>query len=73
MYQIWTQFSYYSRLLLTKHISKNKRLVESKGVKWGEIAKGDHFSKITETASLPAMELVTDKSLYNYGGYITRR
>ena len=31
---------------------KNKRLIESKRVKYGEIVRG-HFSKITEPAGLP--------------------
>ena len=56
-------------VLLTKHISKTNVWLSQKGVNWGEIARG-HFSKITDTARLPATELGTDKS--QYGGYITR-
>ena len=67
MNHIWTQSSYSTPY--QAHLKKTNVWLSQKGVKWGEIARG-HFSKITETACLPATELGKDKS--QYGGYITR-
>ena len=67
MKNIWIQFSYNTRY--QAHLKKTNVWLRQNGVKWGEIARG-HFSKITETACLPATELVMDKS--QYGGYVTR-
>ena len=51
-------------VLLTKHISKNKHLLESKRCKCSEIARG-HVKKKTEIAHLPGMRFGTDKSQYS--------